>query len=303
MPLPLAGTITLAAAGVGAAALVVALVIPTPAPAGGTWLDYPTAGANVATGLTQFTAHASAPDPIDPVTAFRFELSDAAGDKFPVENDQHPSVNGTIKGLAPRTLFFGRVLWEAKPGSYSLVEGYLAEGKWTYAPAVAFTVPGEGSTPTPVQTPTPTPTSTPTPGATPTPTPTPTASATASPPPTPAPTGQVRITSQTHTQGGNTVSAQAYDVTPVNGVVDIQLQIVVAGQSANPNGIWTSEGCGNLGEDSTGPVETYACSTTMNASNPFHSSAATGWLRVQVTVGTTVTTSYGPSFGISANIH
>jgi hypothetical protein len=300
MPLPLAGTITLAAAGVGAAALVVALVLPTPAPPGGTWLDYPTAGAAVSVGLTQFTAHASAPAPGTPVTAFRFELSDAAGDAFPVKNDEDPSVNGKPGGLSPRSLYVGRVLWQAVPGSYSLVEGYLAGGTWTYAPAVAFTVPGKAPTPTPSVTPTPT--DTPTAIPTSTPTPTPTVSSTPAPPA--SPTGQVRIVSTAPAPAANQVLAQAYGVAPLDAVVDIQLQIVVAGHPADPNGTWNSEGCGDLTPDPTGPSGTYQCTQPIYASNPFYASAATGWLRVQVTEGSTVTTSYGPtSFPIGANIH
>jgi hypothetical protein len=302
MPIPLAGTITLAAAGVAAAALVVALVVPAPAPPGGTWLDYPTAGASVSVGLTQFTAHASAPKPGTPVTAFRFELSDAAGTAFPVENDQDPSVNGKAGGLPPRTLYVGRVLWQATPGSYTLVEGYLAGGNWTFAPAVAFTVPGKATKPTPTATPT----DTPMPTTTSTPTPTPSQSTTPAPPAPPppaAPTGQVRLLSQSHTGATTGIVAQAYDVTPLNAAVDIQVQIGAAGAAYNPNGTWASASCSNLTSDPTGPIGTYQCTTSYNANNPFNRSNATGWLRVVVTVGAQVTTNYGPSFGINAPIH
>jgi hypothetical protein len=289
---------------VAAAALVAALVVPVPTDAaGGTWLDYPTAGANMPTGLTGFTAHASAPSAADPVTAFRFELSDAAGDAFPVENDQHPSVNRKPGTLAPRTLYVGRVLWEARPGSYSLVEGYLAGGKWTFAPAVAFTVPGQVATPTPSATPTGIPTAAATPTPTPSSTSAPPTAAPPAPPPPAAPTGQVRILSQSHSGNETDVTAQAYGLTPANAVVDIQLQVVKEGSSYDPNGTWLSESCSDLAADPTGSAGTYQCTTNVNAENPFNKSAATGWLRVQVTLGSQVTTSYGPSFGINAPIH
>jgi hypothetical protein len=307
MPFPIAGAITLAAAGVGAAALVVALVLPTPAPAGGTWVDFPTSGASVGQGLTSLTAHASEPTAQAPVTEFRFQLTDTANTAIPVMTDQHPVASGHPDTLIPTTLFYGRHLWEAVPGDYSLIEGYLAGGSWTYAPAVHFTVLGHGTAPTP--TPTPTPTATATPSSTPTPTPTPSSSQAPNPPTpptppvTPAPTGQVQILSALGVSGYKDVSMQAYGITPLNAIVDIQVQLTTYGVAANPNGTWTSQGCSDLTPDTSSPPGNYACSAEDDAQDPFDQ-AASGWVRVQVTLGDQTITSYAPtSFTIQPAIH
>jgi hypothetical protein len=307
MPFPLAGTITLAAAGVGAAALVVALALPVPPPAGGTWADFPTSGTTVAEGLTSLTAHASAPSANAPVTEFRFELTDAAGTPIPVMTDQHPIGSARPGSLAPGTLYYGRHLWQAVPGQYTLVDAYLAGGSWTSAPAVHFTVPGHVPTSTPTPTPTPTPAGTPTPGATPTPTPSPSSSQPSNPsapPAPPAPTGQVQILSATGTSGYKDVSIQAFGITPVNAVVDVQVQLDPVGAPDNPDGTWLSQGCSDLTADTSSPPGNYTCSVEYDAQDPYGHSAATGWVRVQVTVGDQQITSYAPTnFTIQAPIH
>lgn len=307
MPFPLAGTITLAAAGVGAAALVVALVLPAQPPAGETWADFPSPGTSVAPGLVSLLAHASAPSANAPVTQFRFELSDAAGTPIPVMTDQHPRGSARPGSKVPGTLYYGRHLWQAVPGKYTLVDAYLAGGSWTSTPAVHFTVTGETLVATP--TPTPTPTASPTNGPTPTPTPSPSSSQGSNPPTppnppaTPAPTGQVQIVSATGTSGYKDVSMQAFGITPANAIVDIQVQINPAGVAANPNGTWVSQGCSDLTPDSSSPPGNYGCAAQYDAQDPYNA-VATGWVRVQVTVGDQTTTSYAPtSFTIQPPIH